>query len=94
MLSERETYCDFSAKLSIYSSPTPDILLQDTPLPLERQIGAIRQKITGTLRDTHSEVQGFVSRWIAVEHAIESTLSVNNHCNPLKPPNQTSRQTA
>jgi len=65
-----------SAKLSIYSIPTPEILLQDTPLPLERQIGAIRRKITGALRDTHSEVQGLVSRWIAVEHAIESALSV------------------
>jgi organizing structure protein 2 len=33
----------------------------------------VRQAVTGALCNVHSHVQGYVSRWIAIEHAIEGT---------------------
>ncbi|KAF5367354.1 hypothetical protein D9615_010274 [Tricholomella constricta] len=61
-------------KLSIYPSPTPDILLVETPSPLEQQIGVARRRITDTYRETHNQFQGVISRWIGVEHAIENRV--------------------
>ncbi|KAG6915978.1 hypothetical protein DXG01_009030 [Tephrocybe rancida] len=60
--------------LSVYPKPTPDILLVDTPSALEREIGVVRRRVTDVLQDTHSQIQGVVSRWIGVEHAIESRV--------------------
>jgi len=62
-------------KLSVYSSPTPDILLQETPSDLEKQIGIARRRVTEAVNDGHGRVQNLVSKWIGVEHAIESSLS-------------------
>ncbi|KAF8228109.1 hypothetical protein L208DRAFT_1404379 [Tricholoma matsutake] len=73
-------------KLSIYPTLTPDILLLDSPSPLEKQIGIARRKLTQTFHDAHSQVQGVVSRWIGVEHAIEnrvkSIISPNESLTP------------
>ncbi|RDB18218.1 MICOS subunit MIC26 [Hypsizygus marmoreus] len=61
-------------KLSIYPTPTPDILLVETPSVLEKHIGVARRRVTEAYRDTHSQVQGVISRWIGVEHAIENRV--------------------
>ncbi|KAG5650538.1 hypothetical protein H0H81_011881 [Sphagnurus paluster] len=61
-------------KLSIYPHQTPDILLVDTPSALEEQIGVARRKFIKAYCDTHSQVQGVISRWIGVEHAIENRV--------------------
>ncbi|KAF7759912.1 hypothetical protein Agabi119p4_11607 [Agaricus bisporus var. burnettii] len=58
-------------KLSIYPSPNPDIILVETPSALETQIGVIRRSICQTYSNGHAYVQGWVSRWIGVEHAVE-----------------------
>ncbi|KAG5642283.1 hypothetical protein DXG03_003060 [Asterophora parasitica] len=63
-----------SEKLSIYPSQTPDVLLVETPSPLEEQIGVARRRVTETYREAHSRVQGVISRWIGVEHAIENRV--------------------
>ena len=61
-------------QLSIYPSPQPDIILLDTPSELEKYIGCARRKVTATYTDAHARVQGVVSKWIGVEHAVESAL--------------------
>ncbi|KJA26504.1 hypothetical protein HYPSUDRAFT_36214 [Hypholoma sublateritium FD-334 SS-4] len=61
-------------KLSIYPSPTPDILLVDTPSQLEREIGVVRRHVLRAYGDAHAHVQGWVSRWIGVEHAVEKRV--------------------
>ncbi|KAG6816477.1 hypothetical protein H0H87_005764 [Tephrocybe sp. NHM501043] len=73
-------------KLSIYPSPTPEILLVETPSALEREIGVVRRKVSEVFQDTHHEIQGVVSRWIGIEHAIEnrvkSIISPNESLTP------------
>lgn len=44
------------------------------PSELERQIGILRRQTTATYRDAHAQVQGLVSKWIGVEHAVESAF--------------------
>ncbi|PBK68256.1 hypothetical protein ARMSODRAFT_212607 [Armillaria solidipes] len=61
-------------KLPIYPISSPDIVLLDTPSTLERQIGTVRKTFTETYSDAYSQVQGVVSKWIGVEHAIESRV--------------------
>ncbi|KAF9468347.1 apolipo protein O-domain-containing protein [Collybia nuda] len=61
-------------RLSIYAEPTPEILLQETPSPLELQIGVARRRFLQTYSETHSHVQGAVSKWIGVEHAVENRV--------------------
>ncbi|KAG7443823.1 uncharacterized protein BT62DRAFT_316138 [Guyanagaster necrorhizus] len=61
-------------KLPIYPISSPDIVLLDTPSTLEIQIGTVRKKFTKTYSDAYSQVQGVVSKWIGVEHAIESRV--------------------
>ncbi|KAF8884523.1 apolipo protein O-domain-containing protein [Infundibulicybe gibba] len=61
-------------KLSIYPSPTPDIVLLETPSPLEQQIGVARRRVMQAYGDAHTQVQGVVSRWIGVEHAVEDRV--------------------
>ncbi|KAF8636104.1 hypothetical protein AX17_003809 [Amanita inopinata Kibby_2008] len=61
-------------KLSIYPSPTSDILLFDTPSPLELQIGRVRRRVTGAVCDARDQVQQVVNRWIGVEHAVEGRV--------------------
>ncbi|KAF8153878.1 apolipo protein O-domain-containing protein [Crassisporium funariophilum] len=73
-------------KLSIYPSPTPDILLVESPSELEKQIGGARRKVLNTYAEGHAYVQGWVSKWIGVEHAVEnrvkSIISPNESLTP------------
>ncbi|KAG7086009.1 hypothetical protein E1B28_003532 [Marasmius oreades] len=61
-------------KLPIYPQPDPEIILQEIPSELERQIGIARRTLHTTYKETHSRVQGVVSKWIGVEHAIENRI--------------------
>ena len=59
-------------KLSIYPEPDPQIVLVDTPSALEKQIGTAREAVTAQYNGAHNYVQGWVTRWIGIEHAVES----------------------
>ncbi|TFK65863.1 hypothetical protein BDN72DRAFT_962195 [Pluteus cervinus] len=73
-------------KLSIYPTPTPDILLVEEPSPLEHQIGVARRSTTQAVRDAHSQTQELVSKWIGVEHAVENRIkSIVDPTEPLTP---------
>ncbi|KAG6887770.1 hypothetical protein C0992_010819 [Termitomyces sp. T32_za158] len=73
-------------KLSIYSTPTPDVLLVEESSALEREIGVVRRKVTEVLLNTHNQVQGVVSQWIGIEHAIENRVkSIISPNEPLTP---------
>ncbi|TFK50628.1 hypothetical protein OE88DRAFT_276972 [Heliocybe sulcata] len=61
-------------KLPIYPQPEPAVVVFDEPSELERQIGSVRTTVTGAYKDAHAKVQGVVSRWIGVEHAVESRV--------------------
>ncbi|KAJ3925816.1 MAG: apolipo protein O-domain-containing protein [Lentinula lateritia] len=61
-------------KLPIYPHPDPEILLQEVPSELEKQIGVARREITSRYRDAHKQVQGLVDRWINIEHAVENRV--------------------
>lgn len=52
---------------------TPDVLLVEEATPLEKHIGIARRAVTETYYDAYAQVQGVVSKWIGVEHAIERT---------------------
>ncbi|KIM42039.1 hypothetical protein M413DRAFT_445219 [Hebeloma cylindrosporum] len=65
---------DSKEKLSIYPSPTPEVLLVDSPLVLEKEIGLIRRHTQRAYSDAHAHVQGWVSRWIGVENAVENRV--------------------
>ena len=67
-----EKLIELCPQLSIYPSPQPEIILLDTPSELEKHIGNVRRTVTGVYTDAHARVQGVVSRWIGVEHAVES----------------------
>ena len=49
-------------------------MLLDTPSELEKYIGCARREVTGVYTDAHARVQGVVSQWIGIEHAVESTF--------------------
>ncbi|TCD61112.1 hypothetical protein EIP91_009030 [Steccherinum ochraceum] len=73
-------------KLPIYPRPDPEILLQETPSELERQIGVARRAVTSTYLDGHARVQEMVSRWIGVEKAVEKRVkSIIAPDEPLTP---------
>jgi len=75
-----------SAKLSIYPSPTPDILLVDSPSELENHISVVRRKVLQTYAQAHSHIQGWVTSWIGVEHAVEHRVkSIISPNEPLTP---------
>ncbi|SJL14405.1 uncharacterized protein ARMOST_17861 [Armillaria ostoyae] len=74
VLVEKERDKARSIQLPIYPISSPDIVLLDTPSTLERQIGTVRKTFTETYSDAYSQVQGVVSKWIGVEHAIESRV--------------------
>jgi len=57
--------------LSILSRTRPEIVLQQTPSELERQIGVARRALGTFTSRRHQEVQGVVSKWIGVEQAVE-----------------------
>ncbi|EPQ55566.1 hypothetical protein GLOTRDRAFT_138456 [Gloeophyllum trabeum ATCC 11539] len=61
-------------KLPIYPQPEPPIIVLDEPSELERQIGSVRRQVVGAYSNAHAKVQGAVSRWIGVEHAVESRV--------------------
>ncbi|TDL26918.1 hypothetical protein BD410DRAFT_475685 [Rickenella mellea] len=61
-------------KPPIYPAEDPQIVLVDTPTELERRIGVARRAVTNTYFQGHSHVQGWVSRWIGVEHAVENRV--------------------
>ena len=64
-------------QLSIYPALSTDTILVDSPSELERQIGKARRRAQSVYSDTHAQVQGWVSKWIGVEHAVESELRNN-----------------
>ncbi|CAA7264020.1 unnamed protein product [Cyclocybe aegerita] len=73
-------------KLSIYPSPTPDTVLVDSPSELEKQIGNVRRTAQDTYAGAHAHVQGWVSKWIGVEHAVENRVkSIVTPEEPLTP---------
>jgi organizing structure protein 2 len=41
---------------------------------LEKEIGDVRKQVLGAYSDAHAHVQGWVSKWIGVEHAFESAF--------------------
>ena len=61
--------------MSIYPKPEPEIVLQETPSELERQIGVARRAVADVYLGAHQEVQGVVSKWIGVEQAVERAFS-------------------
>ncbi|EEB90332.1 hypothetical protein MPER_11472 [Moniliophthora perniciosa FA553] len=73
-------------KRPIYPQPDTEILVQEVPSELERQIGIARKSLTATYREAHGHVQGLVSRWIgveqAVEHRVKSIISPEESLNP------------
>ena len=58
-------------QLPIYPIQEPEIVLQETPSELERQIGVVRRSVTATYLDAYARVQELVSRWIGVEQSVE-----------------------
>ncbi|KAF8809885.1 hypothetical protein BYT27DRAFT_7187149 [Phlegmacium glaucopus] len=75
-----------SDKLSIYPSPTPDILLVESPSELENRIAITRRKALQTYSEAHAHIQGWVTNWIGIEHAVEhrikSIISPNESLTP------------
>ena len=63
---------------SVYSEPEPQLVLIDTPTELEKQIGGARETVTGAYRDSYSYVQGWVNKWIGVEHAVERECNIRS----------------
>jgi len=61
-------------KLSIYPKTTPELLLLNTPSPLELQIGNVRKELCGYYTGARTHVQGIVDRWIHIENMVESTF--------------------
>ncbi|EMD32687.1 hypothetical protein CERSUDRAFT_99064 [Gelatoporia subvermispora B] len=61
-------------KLPIYPVPEPELILVETPLPFEAEIGVARRAVTATVNDAQARVQGVVSRWIGVEQAVEHRI--------------------
>jgi len=51
--------------------PDQEIVLEETPSELERQIGVARRAVADVYLKGHREVQGFVSKWIGAEQAVE-----------------------
>ena len=72
-----ETRSLFRVELSIYPSPTPDVVLVETPSALENKIGDVCRPVCQSCRESREYVQGWVSKWIEVEHAIESEYSAH-----------------
>ncbi|KAJ3500001.1 hypothetical protein NLJ89_g9984 [Agrocybe chaxingu] len=73
-------------KLSIYPSPTPDVVLVDSPSELEKQISSVRRTAQDTYAGAHAHVQGWISKWIGVEHAVEKRVkSIVTPEEPLTP---------
>jgi hypothetical protein len=66
-------------QLSIYASPSPQVVLVDDPSELEKQIGVVREQATGLYNDGYARAQGVVNHWIGVEHAVECMLHVPVH---------------
>ncbi|TFK33103.1 apolipo protein O-domain-containing protein [Crucibulum laeve] len=61
-------------KASIYPAPEPEILLVESPSPLEKHIGIARRQAQEAYSEAHAHVQGWVSKWIGVEHAVENRV--------------------
>jgi len=64
-----------TAKLSIYEEPEPEQRFHpEPPTPLENQIRIAREAVESTYLDTNTILQGWISRWIGVEHAVEKRI--------------------
>jgi len=64
-----------TAKLSIYEEPEPEQKFQpEPPTELENQIRIAREAVQSTYNDTNTILQGWVSMWIGVEHAVEKRV--------------------
>ncbi|TFK95943.1 apolipo protein O-domain-containing protein [Pterulicium gracile] len=70
-------------KPSIYPAPQRELLLVETPSELEKQIGVLRRTLTQQYQEGYTQVQGLVSRWIHVEHAVENR--VKSFADPTEP---------
>ncbi|KAF8063973.1 apolipo protein O-domain-containing protein [Lyophyllum atratum] len=69
--------------LALHTSPERE---KRQPSPLEQQIRLARRKVRDTYHEAHAQVQGVVSRWIGVEHAIENRVkSIISPNEPLTP---------
>ncbi|KAJ8519807.1 hypothetical protein ONZ45_g3283 [Pleurotus djamor] len=58
-------------KLPIYPLPTPEVLLVEESSFLQTHIGVARKAATQAYLDGYAQVQGVVSKWIGIEHAVE-----------------------
>ncbi|KAF5372953.1 hypothetical protein D9758_001574 [Tetrapyrgos nigripes] len=73
-------------KLPIYPAPPSEVVVQEVPSELEKQIGIVRRQLTQTYTEAHAHVQGLVSKWIGVEHAVEHRVkSIISPEEPLTP---------
>ena len=63
-------------QLSIYPSPEPEILLEETSTPLEKQIGTVRVHVTHMYNKSGEQLGDVVSSWIGVEQKVERELVV------------------
>ncbi|KIM59534.1 hypothetical protein SCLCIDRAFT_1217663 [Scleroderma citrinum Foug A] len=73
-------------KLSIYPKATPELVLLDTPSPLELQIGNVRRELCGYYTGARTHVQGIVDRWIHIENMVETRIkSFRDPTEPLNP---------
>ena len=60
-------------KPSIYPTSPPELILVETPSELEKQIGVARRATQETLSEVQAQLQGVITKWIGVEHAVERT---------------------
>ncbi|EIN05639.1 hypothetical protein PUNSTDRAFT_54573 [Punctularia strigosozonata HHB-11173 SS5] len=73
-------------KLPIYPKPDPQVVLVHESSELEKQIGTARRAVTQAYANTHARAQDLVSKWIGVEHAVESRVkSILDPTEPLTP---------
>ncbi|KAF9007090.1 apolipo protein O-domain-containing protein [Cyathus striatus] len=63
-----------SRLLSIYPKPDPEIILVETPSQLEKQIGVARVQTLQAVSEARAHVQGWIDRWIGIEHAVENRV--------------------
>jgi len=61
-------------KLPIYPAPDPELVLQEIPTELEKQLGVARRHASLAYDQGYSKVQGVVDKWIAVEQRVERRI--------------------
>ncbi|KZT37692.1 hypothetical protein SISSUDRAFT_828146 [Sistotremastrum suecicum HHB10207 ss-3] len=61
-------------KLPIYPASDPELVLQEVPIELEKQIGVARRHVSMIYDQGYSKVQGVVDKWISVEQRVERRI--------------------